>query len=88
MAPPTLRTVCAWCACLLREGAEPTSHGICPACRAVHFPPPRVRHVAYRPRPGYRRLATCPFPRLPVAMTVAEIGGWTVVVRHDFLPVN
>ncbi len=27
-----LRTECAWCGVLIRDGAAPTSHGICPAC--------------------------------------------------------
>ena len=30
------RLVCSWCTSVLREGPEPSSHGICPACeRAV-----------------------------------------------------
>ena len=29
-----LRIDCAWCSRMIREGAEPTSHGICPACAA------------------------------------------------------
>ena len=35
-----LRLVCAWCQAVLRDGDEPTSHGICEACRAIHFPKP------------------------------------------------
>lgn len=31
---PALRLVCAWCAALLRDGVEPTSHGICQSCAA------------------------------------------------------
>lgn len=27
-----LRSVCAWCRTVLREGREPTSHGICREC--------------------------------------------------------
>lgn len=27
-----MRVVCAWCGRVLREGAEPTSHGMCAAC--------------------------------------------------------
>jgi hypothetical protein len=89
MIPATLRTVCAWCQRILREGAEPTSHGICPACRATHFPSRSpVRHVAYVPRPGYRALATCQLRRLPVALTIARVGAWTLVARHDHLAVN
>lgn len=29
----TMRAVCAWCGRVLRDGAEPTTHGICPVCR-------------------------------------------------------
>lgn len=32
------RSVCAWCGVLIRDGEEPTSHGICGPCRAIHFP--------------------------------------------------
>lgn len=28
------RLVCAWCSDLLRNGPEPTSHGMCASCRA------------------------------------------------------
>lgn len=28
------RVVCAWCKTTTREGAEPTSHGICEKCDA------------------------------------------------------
>jgi hypothetical protein len=31
---PMMRVICAWCGTVLREGAEPVSHGICPACEA------------------------------------------------------
>lgn len=34
----TVRRVCAWCSRVIEDGAEPTSHGICAACRAIHFP--------------------------------------------------
>lgn len=27
--------VCAWCGRVMREGTEPTSHGICPPCARV-----------------------------------------------------
>jgi hypothetical protein len=27
-----IKAVCAWCSCILREGAEPPSHGICDRC--------------------------------------------------------
>lgn len=27
-----MRLVCAWCKAVMREGEEPVSHGICPAC--------------------------------------------------------
>lgn len=27
-----LKLVCAWCGCIMRDGDEPTSHGICPDC--------------------------------------------------------
>lgn len=27
-----LRTECAWCGKLIREGREPTSHGMCKEC--------------------------------------------------------
>jgi hypothetical protein len=27
-----LRKICAWCNGMIREGVEPTSHGICPGC--------------------------------------------------------
>lgn len=29
---PDLKLVCSWCDVVIREGAEPESHGICPAC--------------------------------------------------------
>lgn len=29
-----MRTVCAWCQKVMREGPEPTSHGICKVCEA------------------------------------------------------
>lgn len=32
VAAPPLRMVCAWCCKVLREGWEPTSHGICREC--------------------------------------------------------
>ncbi len=32
MTAPILRMVCAWCQKLVREGDEPTTHGICEAC--------------------------------------------------------
>jgi len=32
MTEPPLRLICAWCKRVMREGPEPTSHGICPAC--------------------------------------------------------
>jgi len=37
-----LKVICAWCGKILREGAEPASHGICPECRTKHFPPQGV----------------------------------------------
>jgi hypothetical protein len=33
-----LRLECAWCDTLLRDGREPTSHGICEACSERVFP--------------------------------------------------
>lgn len=30
----TLKLICAWCGCVMRDGKEPASHGICPACLA------------------------------------------------------
>lgn len=33
-----LRTECAWCGSLMRDGKEPTSHGICFDCSQKHFP--------------------------------------------------
>lgn len=39
--PPALRVVCAWCQAVLTDGPpEPTSHGICPSCRATMDRPP------------------------------------------------
>lgn len=35
---PVLRSECAWCGVLLRDGALPISHGICARCDAVCFP--------------------------------------------------
>lgn len=32
------RLICSWCNGTIRDGGEPTSHGICPACRDAHFP--------------------------------------------------
>lgn len=43
MATTPLRTICRWCEVkgvltVLRDGDEPTSHGICATCRAIYFP--------------------------------------------------
>ena len=27
-----MKVICAWCGKLIRDGLEPTSHGICPLC--------------------------------------------------------
>ena len=35
-----MKVICAWCRDLIRDGDAPTSHGICEACRAIHFPQP------------------------------------------------
>jgi len=32
-----MKCVCAWCGKVLREGAEPTTHGICAGCKAKNF---------------------------------------------------
>lgn len=32
VCPLNCRRVCAWCNRVLRDGPEPTSHGICAAC--------------------------------------------------------
>jgi hypothetical protein len=32
LGAPRLRCVCAWCGSLIRDGAQPTSHGICLDC--------------------------------------------------------
>lgn len=29
-----LKTICAWCSRVMREGTLPASHGMCPACSA------------------------------------------------------
>ena len=34
------RLVCAWCTKVLREGKEPLSHGLCPACERMIEPRP------------------------------------------------
>ena len=39
--PARLRTVCAWCAKLIHDGALPVSHGCCPTCVKKHFPETR-----------------------------------------------
>jgi len=33
-APPPPRVICAWCQAEISPGGEPTSHGICVACKA------------------------------------------------------
>ena len=33
-----MKTVCAWCQKVLKEGPEPTSHGICQPCTEKFFP--------------------------------------------------
>jgi hypothetical protein len=38
MTPLTL--ICSWCTRVLREGALPASHGICPTCAARLTQPP------------------------------------------------
>lgn len=35
---PPVRLECSWCGTTIREGREPTSHGICMPCSAKHFP--------------------------------------------------
>lgn len=35
---PDLKTVCAWCEAVIREGEEPVSHGICKTCADEYFP--------------------------------------------------
>ncbi len=42
---PLPREACAWCGRVLREGPEPTSHGICPECLA------RLQDSLNRPKP-------------------------------------
>ena len=37
-APKPIKVVCAWCQAVLTDGAEPASHGICPACEAKFDP--------------------------------------------------
>lgn len=32
------RVICSWCNATIRDGGLPTSHGICPRCREIHFP--------------------------------------------------
>jgi hypothetical protein len=34
MTPTLIKVVCSWCQLVMRDGALPISHGICPACRA------------------------------------------------------
>ena len=34
MSSEPLKAVCSWCKQVMREGAEPVTHGICPACDA------------------------------------------------------
>jgi hypothetical protein len=31
------RKICGWCQKVLREGPDPASHGICPACLEQNF---------------------------------------------------
>lgn len=33
-----MKTVCAWCNVVMKDGAEPVSHGICATCEAMFFP--------------------------------------------------
>lgn len=33
-----MKTVCAWCRVVMKDGTEPVSHGICAACEAKYFP--------------------------------------------------
>ena len=32
-----MKTVCAWCGLVLKDGTEPVSHGICVKCNAMFF---------------------------------------------------
>ena len=27
--------VCAWCKCVVKDGEEPASHGVCPECKQL-----------------------------------------------------
>lgn len=38
-----LKLVCAWCRGVIREGAEPVSHGICPRCAAAFREAPDLK---------------------------------------------
>lgn len=40
-----MKTVCSWCDTVIREGAEPVSHGCCAECAETLLP--TVRHVDY-----------------------------------------
>lgn len=35
--PSRSMLICAWCKEIMREGEEPASHGICPACAKVEM---------------------------------------------------
>jgi hypothetical protein len=45
------RQVCAWCHTIIREGEDPATHGICPACQEKEMRP-------YLDKPAYYEKGT------------------------------
>jgi len=76
-----MRVICSWCGALVRDGALPASHGICPPCQRVHFPAPAMNFEAEDavapPIPRGTRVTVTPTARafrhrLPVANWLGE----------------
>jgi hypothetical protein len=43
-----IKAICAWCKAVLREGSEPATHGICPACASAWAAEGRAAKAATR----------------------------------------
>lgn len=41
------RKVCAWCHSIIKEGGDPATHGICPACQEREMRPYSVKPASY-----------------------------------------
>jgi len=50
-----LRKVCAWCHTIMKEGVDPATHGICPACQEKEMRPFKEREELDKPYFGATR---------------------------------